>query len=636
MLRAKWLNWLNRMTRSTGRGRRGANDRARGFRPRLETLEDRTLLSVQLLANFTGLDTNDAGGIVEPPDTIAAAGPTAIVEIVNSNIAYYDKNTGNRLFTEDLGTFFAPVDTVQVLFSDVYVTYDESVGRFFVSTMDIDFFGLQSYFDFAVSNDSDPTHGFTEMHQINTSETSSRTGEPLFTDFPRVGWNADAYVISFNTFGFLTEYPYNVELLTINKSTVTDKNNSTLTTYQTDRPLPNSTMVPATMHGSAAGGPLWFVEEKGLEQNGQYLNLRVVKMTNVLSSTPTFTDYYVTVAAYTITPFPSDTLGQVSFVLDTRILSVDWRNSQMVVTQNLGLSTDTNVHAGWYLLSTSGSAPSLVQQGALAPAVGTDTYMPSAALGTDGGIGMTYSESSATEDMAMYVTGRLTSDPSGTMQVGVLVKAGEQYYQGTRIGDFSGLSVDPNSSTTYWAANEYSISTTDLSLPNWGTWISEFTIPQPTATWTGGGSTANWSDPNNWSGGVAPSPGSKLIFGPSATQLTSTNDFAAGTSFNTITFSGGGYTVSGNGVTLTGGIDASGATGSNTFNINVTLSQAETFNAGSGTAGLTLGGTVSNNGFTLTIGGGNGPLTFSNVISGTGGFTQSNAGTVTFSGPANT
>src|SRR5262249_49142409 len=159
----------------------------------------------------------------------------------------------------------------------VYVTYDEQAGRFFVSTMDIDFFNLVSYFDFAVSNDSDPTHGFTEMHQIDTTEISNRTGETLFTDFPRVGWNADAYVIGFNMFGFLTEYPYNEKLLTIKKSTVTDKNNSTLTTFQVDRPLPNSSMVPATMHGSTAGGPMWFVEEKGLEQDGQYLNLRVVK-----------------------------------------------------------------------------------------------------------------------------------------------------------------------------------------------------------------------------------------------------------------------------------------------------------------------------------------------------------------------
>jgi hypothetical protein len=214
----------------------------------------------------------------------------------------------------------------------------------------------------------------------------------------------------------------------------------------------------------------------GLEQNGSYDKLRVVKMTNVLSSSPTFTDFYVSVAPYTITPFPGDTLGTVSTALDTRILNLDWRNNQMVAAQNVGISSDTNVHAAWYEISTSGTSPSLVQQGTLNPGAGIDTYMPSVALGTDGSIGMTYLESSPTEDMAMYVTGRLATDPTGTMQTGVLAKAGEQYYQGTRVGDFSGITVDPTNGTSYWAANEYAIATTDLSLPNWGTWIANFQI----------------------------------------------------------------------------------------------------------------------------------------------------------------
>src|SRR5262249_10355813 len=196
-----------------------------------------------------------------------------------------------------------------------------------------------------------------------------------------------AYVLSFNMFGFQTEYQYNTQLLTIQKSTVLDKNAATLTYHQVDRPLPNSTLVPATMHGTSAGGPMWLVEEKGLEQNGSYANLRVVKMTNVLSASPTSTDYYVPVTAYTITPFPGDTLGTVSTALDTRILNLDWRNNQMVAAQDVGIASDTNVHARWYEIATGGTAPALVQEGTLNPGPGVDTYMPSVALGTDGSIG---------------------------------------------------------------------------------------------------------------------------------------------------------------------------------------------------------------------------------------------------------
>lgn len=46
--------------------------------------------------------------------------------------------------------------------------------------------------------------------------------------------------------------------------------------------------------------------------------------------------------------------------------------------------------------------------------------------------------------------------------------------------------------------------------------------------WTGNGATGNWSDPNNWYGGVAPGAGSNLVFGPGASHPTSTNDLPAG------------------------------------------------------------------------------------------------------------
>jgi hypothetical protein len=566
---------------------------------------------------FAGLNTNDAGGVIEPPDTIAAAGPSAVVEIVNSNIAYYNKTTGRQLFSEGLDAFFARVDSVDSLFSDVYVGYDEATGRFWVSTMDIDFFNLVSYFDFAISNDSNPQHGFTEMHQINTTEISPRTGETLFTDFPRVGWNADAYFISFNMFGFQTEYQYNVQLVTIQKSSVLDKNPATLTYYRVDRPLPNSTFAPATMHGASPGGPEWFVEEKGLEQNGSYIDLRVVKETHVLSRNPTFTDYYVQVAPYTITPFPGDTQGQVTTALDTRILNVDWRNGQMVVAQDVGINSDTDVHARWYLIGTSGSRPSLLQQGTIAPGSGVDTYMPSVALGTDGSIGMTYLESSPTQNLSMYVTGRLATDPRGTMEAPVLVKAGEMNYQGTRAGDFSSVMVDPTNGTTYWAANEYAITTTDISLPNWGTWIDEFKIARSADVWTGGGATTDWSDPGNRSaGGVAPNLGDNLVFGTSATKFTSNSDFAAGTAFGLITLSGAGYPFTANSILLGGGIDASSQTRSNVFNLPITLVQNETIMAGSGSTDLNLGVAVNNAGHALTVGGGDGFVDLVNAITG--------------------
>jgi autotransporter-associated beta strand protein len=639
MFLRNWLNYWKNQTRSGSNGRRGARRPGRGtFRPGLEPLECRWLPTVNVTAGFKGLDELDAGGIVEPPDTIAAAGPNHIVEIVNSNIAAYDKTTHTRVLNEDLGTFFT-VDTVQSLFSDVYVLYDEDIGRWFVSTMDIDFVNLQSYFDFAVSNDSDPTHGWTEQHIVNTTEVSERTGETLFTDFPRVGRNADAIVVSFNMYGFQTENPYSVQILTIQLNTVTDQNPNTLTTFTVDRPLPNSTMVPAMMHGASPGGPMWFVEEKGLEDSGDYENLKVVKMTNVLSSTPTFATTFIPVAPYTITPFPNDPNGQVTTAIDTRIQSADWRNNLLVASHNVGIASDTDVHARWYEFSTSGTSPSLLQQGTVVQGAGIGTYMPSVALAPDGSIGMTFIESSDTEEMSMYVTGRTPGDPAGTMETPALAKAGEANYAGTRAGDFSGITVDPSTGNTFWAANEYAFpGNGGLTEPNWSTWIADFSLsdsPGP-PTWTGNGTNTNWSNGANWSGGVAPQAGDSIVFGPGASQLTSTNDLPAGTQFASITLTGGGYSISGNAVSLTGGLDDSGATGNNTVALPITLTQDETFQAPSGSTSLTLSGTIANGGFVLTFGGGNGQLTSSGVISGAGSLVVNTPGTTTLSGAGNT
>src|SRR5262249_58317129 len=71
--------------------------------------------------------------------------------------------------------------------------------------------------------------------------------------------------------------------------------------------------------------------------------------------------------------------------------------------------------------------------------------------------------------------------------------------------------------------------------------------------WTGGVSGA-WSNPNNWQGAVAPAPGDDLVFPASAANKTNTNDYPAGTFFSSLTFTGNGYTIGGNGITLANGI----------------------------------------------------------------------------------
>jgi autotransporter-associated beta strand protein len=146
-------------------------------------------------------------------------------------------------------------------------------------------------------------------------------------------------------------------------------------------------------------------------------------------------------------------------------------------------------------------------------------------------------------------------------------------------------------------------------------------------TWTGAGGNANWTNPSNW-GGTAPAIGDILIFGPGAARLTNANNFPVGSAFNSIIFSGSGYSIGGDGIVLLDGMNGTNATGANTFGPAITLASAESIVAGGSSITLTLGGAIANGGFTLTLGPGPGVITVDKPISGAGGLVTS-AGAVT-------
>src|ERR1043166_7119118 len=77
-----------------------------------------------------------------------------------------------------------------------------------------------------------------------------------------------------------------------------------------------------------------------------------------------------------------------------------------------------------------------------------------------------------------------------------------------------------------------------------------------TRTWDGGGTDNNWTTATNWVGDIAPLPGDDLVFPASAAQLSNSNNFPAGTGFNSISFTGEGYTIGGSNLVLAAGITA--------------------------------------------------------------------------------
>lgn len=127
---------------------------------------------------------------------------------------------------------------------------------------------------------------------------------------------------------------------------------------------------------------------------------------------------------------------------------------------------------------------------------------------------------------------------------------------------------------------------------------NDVTLTAVTNTWSGAVN-ALWSEPGNWTSGVVPGPGHDLRFPAGAANKANTNDLN-GLALYSIFFGEGGYTLSGNGITLSGNITADvTVTAGNTIAIPLDLqNHAVTFSAGSS--------------------GGQGFLQFTGAISGTG------------------
>ncbi|WZO99892.1 Ig-like domain repeat protein [Isosphaeraceae bacterium EP7] len=112
-----------------------------------------------------------------------------------------------------------------------------------------------------------------------------------------------------------------------------------------------------------------------------------------------------------------------------------------------------------------------------------------------------------------------------------------------------------------------------------------------TRIWDGGGSDNLWTTAANWSTDVAPVANDDLTFPTSGVRYSPVNDFIA-TTFGTITFGDYGYNVTGNPISLTGGITST-YTGvvSSSLDTDITLLSNIAVSVSGG--GLGLGGAIS-------------------------------------------
>jgi uncharacterized repeat protein (TIGR01451 family) len=460
----------------------------------LEALEDRTMPSVTIAPTnnngkgYTGLDYNQSGGYV-PPDTQGAAGPSNYVETVNQTIAIYSpKATGTTEVSTPLATFFASLPPVDGFgsYSDPVVTYDDNIigpaannGRFIIGDQNIDSGTGAGVFDIAISKSSSPTTLTSTdwaFYQITTTEAN------YFNDYPgNLGFNNDALVFTLNMFS-LTGGANHVEVNAVSiNDLLSGVPQNQLHHTQTD--VSDFSLRPATEHNAAAGAPEWLISQTG---DGGHIN--VYKMQNLLT-TPSFSLTKLAVNAYTdvvnYPPLQPDGTP-ITTNIDSRIQKAALEGNTLVATHPVALSS-TQDAAQWYQIDVSSGTPSLHQQGDVTLGNNTYAYYPAIDINPAGNIGMTFMDSGtgSGQYMSVYVTGRTSSDATGTMETPVLVPAGtgqanyHDFSSTGRGGDLGGINIDPNDQS-FWATNEFA---NTESTANWGTAIANFSLSSalPTA-----------------------------------------------------------------------------------------------------------------------------------------------------------
>ncbi|HWQ93256.1 MAG TPA: cadherin domain-containing protein, partial [Clostridia bacterium] len=154
--------------------------------------------------------------------------------------------------------------------------------------------------------------------------------------------------------------------------------------------------------------------------------------------------------------------------------------------------------------------------------------------------------------------------------------------------------------------------------------------PNTPLVWTGAAADARWAQANNWRG-VTPDAGARLVFGYPMQQAT-VNDAVSTLAW--VQFTNGGFSVTGNPVTLQTGLTNSG---NNTWDLDTALAAPQAWNNAAGGT-LTISGAITNAGHMMSlVTGGDvrllGSVTGAGGINKTGGARLLMAGTHSYTGP---
>jgi hypothetical protein len=198
----------------------------------------------------------------------------------------------------------------------------------------------------------------------------------------------------------------------------------------------------------------WFVSTDCNDVSGT--SIRVTRMTNYLSSSPSFTYTSLPVTAYRRATTADQPGGSVTTFPNTTTTQVQFHNGQLVTAMASATATDGFRYPKGriYQIDVSSGTPTLLAERLVDPGNGIAVQMPSVDEDSQGNLGLTWMESSKTEYLSMWVA---TLDRFGKRVAAVAAPGGGFFFANFRIGDYSTTVRDltDDNEDVFWSANEY-------------------------------------------------------------------------------------------------------------------------------------------------------------------------------------
>ncbi len=410
-----------------------------------------------------------------PPDPNGAVGPQDYVQTVNTDFAIFNKDPSRGA----VGTVrYGPVQ-INTLWSgfgglcqadndgDPMVVYDSIANRWLISQFAVTNPNPNYYQCVAVSTGSDPT-GTYNRYAFSYSN---------FPDYPKFGLWPDAYYATFNMFTAGGSF-LNGEACAYDRTSMLNGANATQQCFSSGS---LGGLLASTLDGSTqppAGSPNYVLALN----TSTSLALWKFHVDWTTPSNSTFTGpTSIPVASYTQacgggTCIPqSGTTNQLDSLADRIMYRLEYRNfgSYESLVVDHSVTSGGSVGMRWYEIRSPGGTPAVYQSGTYVP----DTnyrWMGSISQDKSADMAMGFSISSSSMHPGISYTGRLASDPLGSMGQGeasLIVGGGSQTGGLTRWGDYTSIAVDPSDDCTFWYTNQYIPSNGSF---NWKTRIGSF------------------------------------------------------------------------------------------------------------------------------------------------------------------